>query len=402
MTVSISRPARPLAVLLAVALATAAAGCGRAKSDDAGAPAATPKVGVKGNADAAADLGFPTFATKNTTRLAGSDPVADAAAAAQIVFPSTIASAKPQAVTLVSVSDWRTALAASAFNADPLNAPVLFTRGNAIPAATAKALNALQPTGSQAAGGAQAIRVGTLAKPGALRTTDIKGTDPIVLAGRIDGFLAAAQGKASSDVILVTADDPAFASPAAALAATNGDPILFTHKDVVPPATIAALKTHTKPKIYVLGPSGVISPKVTKQLKGLGKIVRLGGQDPVSNAVEFAIFADGDFGWGATTPGHGLVMMPRAADPATAAAIAPLSASGTYGPLLLLTSPFRLGATLSGYLKDLQPGYLQSAARGFYNHAWLVGDTKTVAPALQAQIDGLLETQAIKTKPTAK
>ena len=35
------------------------------------------------------DLGFPTFATKNTTRVAGADPTADAAAIALAVYPST-------------------------------------------------------------------------------------------------------------------------------------------------------------------------------------------------------------------------------------------------------------------------------------------------------------------------
>lgn len=390
MTVSHLRPARPLAILLAVALATTAAGCGRAKSDDGGP--VRPKVGVKGDADAAADLGFPTLATKNTTRVGGADPVANAAAVSRIVYPGGVPSSRPSAVTLVDAGDWRTALAASVLNAAPLNAPTLFTKGRTLPGATSKALAALQPSGSKAAGGAQVIRVGTLAKPALLRTKDIIGKDPIALARSIDAFATAARGRPSARVILVTADDPAFAAPAAAWSATSGDPILFTHKDNVPADTIKAIKAHKKPKIYVLGPSNVISPKVTKQLKGLGKITRLGGQDPVTNAIEFAAFADGDFGWGAASPGHGLVMIPRGADPATAAAVAPLSASGTYGPSLLISSPLRLDAALGGYLKDIQPAFQLNAARGYYNHAWLIGDTEAVTPALQSEIDGSLET----------
>jgi hypothetical protein len=401
MTVPSISPARPLAVLLAVALATAAAGCGRAKiGDEQGKKG--PALGVKGDApDAATDLGFPDFATKNTTRLAGSDPVADAAAVARIVYPGGIPASRPAAVALVDAGDWHAALLASVMNAAPLKAPMLFTRGTSIPAATTKALELLRPAGSQPAGGAQVIRVGTLAKPGALRTTDIRvkaKNDPFALARSVDAFVSAARGKPSKRVLLVTADDPAFAAPAAAWAATSGDPILFTHKDVAPPDTIAAIKAHGKPTVFVLGPSTVISPKVTRQLRGLGKYHRVGGPDPVSNAIGFAVYSDGDFGWGATTPGHGLVLIPRGADPATAAAVAPLSASGTYGPALLLPSPFKLDTVLGGYLKDIQPGFDQTAARGFYNHAWLVGDAEAISPTLQSEIDASLESLPIADK----
>ena len=53
------------------------------------------------------DLGFPAFATKNTTRVAGPDPISDAAAVALAVFPSTGGVAGPSAVTLVDVGDWQ-------------------------------------------------------------------------------------------------------------------------------------------------------------------------------------------------------------------------------------------------------------------------------------------------------
>ncbi|MCW3015317.1 MAG: hypothetical protein JWO02_2409, partial [Solirubrobacterales bacterium] len=271
MTAHTWSPARPLAVLITVAVAMAAGGCGRAQFTNDRSSQDRPRIGVKGTADnAAAELGFPAFATKNTTRVAGADAVADAAAVAQAVFPSGSVTTHPDAVTLVDVSDWRAALAASVMNASPLDAPSLFSRGATLPAATSKALASLAPRGSKAAGGAQVIRVGTTAAPGTLKTTDVRGANTFALARSIDAFVTAAKGQASDRVLLVTADDPAFAAPAAAWAATSGDPILFTHKDVVPPDTIAAIKAHAKPKIYVLGPSSVISPKVTRQLKGLG------------------------------------------------------------------------------------------------------------------------------------
>ena len=57
------------------------------------------------------------------------------------------------------------------------------------------------------------------------------------------------------------------------------------------------------------------------------------GADPVANAIAFARFSDGSFGWNVVDPGHGLVFA-TTQRPLDAAAAAPLSASGTYGPLL--------------------------------------------------------------------
>src|SRR4051794_23229432 len=89
---------------LLVVVAATAAGCG-------GKAATTPdkpKLGAKGtDTQAAQGLGFPAIATKNTTRVGGADPVADAAGVAQAVFPGTDNASRPQAVTLVDSSDWR-------------------------------------------------------------------------------------------------------------------------------------------------------------------------------------------------------------------------------------------------------------------------------------------------------
>jgi hypothetical protein len=398
MTACIRIPARPLAVVATIAVAMAAGGCGRAKSDDPSS-SSRPSIGGKGTAaDAAADLGFPAFATKNTTRVAGADAIADAAAVTRAVYPGGSPLSLPEAVTLVDVGDWRTALVAASLNHAPVNAPTLFTRGNSVPAATSEALTALAPRGSKAAGGAQVIRVGTTARPGVLKTTDIRGTNPFALARSVDAFVSAARGGAGGRVLLVSADNPAFAAPAAAYAAKSGDPILFTNKDVVPPDTIAAIKAHDKPTIYVLGPSSVITPKATKQLKGLGKILRMGGQDPVANSIEFARFSDGGFGWGIVDPGHGMVFLPQAADPAVAAAAAPLSASGAYGPALLLSSATVLDKPMTAFLLDIQPGYTKDPVRGVYNRGWLVGDTTAITPSLQAAIDRKLEITPIASK----
>src|SRR5215211_6654335 len=144
---------------LVISLCLAIAGCGgkSAESTD------QPRLGAKGtDTEAAQGLGFPAIATKNTTRVGGADPVANAAAVAQAVFPGT----HPKAVTLVDSGDWRAGIAASALFAAPVSAPILLSDGTSMPAASSSALKALAPTGSKPAGGAQIIRVGDVAQAG--------------------------------------------------------------------------------------------------------------------------------------------------------------------------------------------------------------------------------------------
>ena len=74
-----------------------------------------------------------------------------------------------------------------------------------------------------------------------------------------------------------------------------------------------------------------------------------------------------------------------------AAAVSPLSAAGTYGPLLLLDGPGRLGEPVREYLLDIQPGYQEDPVRGVYNHGWIAGDDAAISLAAQGEIDSLLE-----------
>jgi hypothetical protein len=392
------RPA-PLAALtvVVVAYAMTAAGCGRRDGASASTPTGAP-VAVGGDAAGAAeDLGFPLLATKNTVRVAGTDATADAAGVARAVFPAS----RPGAVALAPAGDWRAALVASVFMSAPLRAPLLLGARDDLPPATRTALTTLRPRGSSNAGGAQVLRVGAVSRPSGFRLADVQGRDPFALARAVDATQATARGGTSDRVLVVSADDPAYAMPAAAWAAKSGDPILFTRRDALPADTRAALSAHAQPRIYVLGPPAVVSAGVVTALRSLGTVTRVAGPDPVSNAIAFARFTDGRFGWGVVDPGHGLVLARASADPAVAGAVAPLSASGTYGPLLLLGSGARLDDALGRYLLDIQPGYTSDPTRGVYNRAWVVGDAKTVTPALQAQIDRLLEIVPVSANPKA-
>ena len=366
---------------------------------------ATVTVGIPASVPGAVKkLGFPAIATKNTTRVPGADPVADAAAVALAVYPSVGAGTHPGAVTLAPTGDWQGAIASSVLMAPPVRAPILLSGAGSMPAATAEALSELAPTGAGAVGGAQVITIGDATTPSGLKTAAIKGRDPYTIAAQIDRFVAAATGKASSDVVIASALSPAYAMPAAGWAAESGDPVLFVGSSV-PAATRQALLAHQHPHIYVLGPSNVISDAVVHQLSKYGTVKRVGADDPAANSVAFAEYRDpacvygqpcahvpGSFGWAIRSPGHGYVLL-NAKRPLDAAAAAPLSGTGDYGPQLLVDNATTLPhSVLNFFLDYATPGFTQEGpTAAVYNHGWMIGDETAISVPVQAEVDHLLQ-----------
>ena len=118
-TLSLSWPAVPRRTLLLVAVAALAlSGCSLKTSNSGGSSQVGS--GVKSDSrQASAQLGFPTVATRDTTRVSGSDGVADAAGVASALFPSTTPLTRPGAVALVDKSAWQAGIAAAVLSGSP-------------------------------------------------------------------------------------------------------------------------------------------------------------------------------------------------------------------------------------------------------------------------------------------
>ncbi|MGE0066737.1 MAG: cell wall-binding repeat-containing protein [Solirubrobacterales bacterium] len=364
-------------VLVAIAFIVAAVvgGTGGGKDGESGGSPAAAPVGAadagEGSSDAdtaAAELGFPLFATGNTTRVGGAEPAANAAAVALAVFPSTSAAQRPDSVTLVDEGNWAGAIAAAVLMAPPVRAPVLYVDEGSLPEPTDEALAALQPgqTIRLRAGGAEAA-----AEVAALRDRLIP--------------------KPPEHILIAPENDPELAAPAAAWAARSGDPVLFAGGDDLPRPTVEYLEKHTKAPIYMLGPTSAISSELVREAEKVGgPVKRVAGEDPVANAIALARYSDGTFDWDINDPGHGFVLA-RADAPLDAAAAAPLSASGTWGPLLLTDSADTLPAELRDYFLDVKPGYTDNPTRAFYNHVWVIGDQEAIDLNQQAEVNELAE-----------
>src|ERR1044072_8207803 len=122
------------------------AGAGGGDTPQAPGPLTEPPASVEEPAaQTPEELGYPAFATANTTRVGGPDPASNAAAVALAAYPS--GEQRPQAVTLVDGNDWRSAVSAAVLMAPPLGAPLLVSTAAGPPEPTEGALEALDPEG---------------------------------------------------------------------------------------------------------------------------------------------------------------------------------------------------------------------------------------------------------------
>lgn len=347
-------------------------------------------------------LAFPAFATNNTTRIGGPDPVANAAGVALAVFPSTSEAQQPAAVAVVDISEPAEAIAAAVLMAPPIRAPLLFSQEEALPTVSAEALAALNPQGGKRTGGTSVFAIGKAYSaeiPVDGTVEKVIGARP-TLFGRVAAIADLREKLAGPPKHIVIApsspDDLGFAAPAAAWAARSGDPVLFTEQRLLPPETARVLRRHPKAPVYVLGPESAVSKNVLKQIGKVSKQVkRVAGKDPVANAIALARYRDGSFGWNVNDPGHGFVLA-SSDDPASAPAAAALSASGTWGPLLLTDDPGRLPAAVRDYFLDVKPGYTTDPTRAFYNHVWVVGDQDAIDVFQQGEVNELAELAKIE------
>jgi hypothetical protein len=358
---------------------------------EVGGERTTAEGGAPASGQSTAELGYPAFATKNTTRVGGAGPAANAAGVALAVFPSADPAERPAAVTLVDEESPLSAIAAAVLMAAPVRAPILVSSAGGVPPVSSEALGALDPGGSAATHGKALFTIGAVAAPAGYDAARVEGRGPAALAARIEALRDRLFGFPPRHVVVAPSSDPAFAMPAAAWAARSGDPVLFAGRKRLPRATAAALRRHPKAPTYVLGPSSAISSDVLRKVAAIApRVKRVSGEDPVANSIALARYHDDDFGWNVNDPGHGFLVT-RSDEPLDAAAAAPLSASGTWGPLLLTDDAGTLPAALRGYLLDVKPGYTNDPTRAFYNHVWVIGDQEAIEVGQQAEIDGLAE-----------
>lgn len=196
-------------------------------------------------------------------RLAGADRYATAAAISGAYFNPGVGVAY-----VATGSNFPDALAGGAAAARQ-GGPVLLSRRDAIPSATAAELARLRPTRIVVLGGSSVLSDGLLA---ALRAyspdvSRIAGADRYATAAAISAAGFAADGPAS--VYLATGSNFPDGLAAAPVAGRNNAPLLLTAPGYLPAVTAAELRRLNPSQVIVLGSSGAVSDAVLAQIRAL-------------------------------------------------------------------------------------------------------------------------------------
>ena len=150
------------------------------------------------------DLGFPAFATKNTTRVAGLDPVADAAGVALAVVPLDRGRRGPRRRQpgrgrRLGLGDRRGQPRGAARS----RAPILLTGTDDIPDFTAQALSALAPAGSARPTASRSSRSARRPPRRTSRRDASPASTPAEIAAAIDRLRQRLTGDQPQHIVLV-------------------------------------------------------------------------------------------------------------------------------------------------------------------------------------------------------
>ena len=175
--------------------------------------------------------------------------------------------------------------------------------------------------------------------------------------------------------------------PAAAWAARSGDPVLFTGRNQVPQATLAALRRHA-------GRDGLRARARVRDLDRARRAGRAGrrracsGSAPAArsqNALVFARYSDGSLRLEHQRPRPRAGARQRRPAPRRRGRGFARVAAASGGRCCSPTTADALPPELRSFLLDIKPGYEADPTRAVYNHIWLMGDATAIGGEVQAR-----------------
>ncbi|TMK38773.1 MAG: cell wall-binding repeat-containing protein [Actinobacteria bacterium] len=346
----LARGLSPWALIIAVVSMAATAGCGSRSH----APA-LPKAPAAGIGEAG----------RNVIRIGGLSSADIAAAAALTAYPP--GRKTPNGWLFVRSDRWQEALLAAQFAAAPVSAAILALNRAFVPAATEDLVSRLRTRNLPRSRGLGAVVLGDVSRDvfgflqqHGVQAAQLQAATASSLAAKLVPFRGGFAGAYSSEVVIVSSEDPAYALPAAAWSAYSGDTLAYVGRDLVPAATRALLLQRHKlrletPTIYVAGPKQIVSNAALGELGRYGRVVRIAGSTPIANAIAFARYRDPQtgFGWG-LRQGPSNISLVNAHDWGDALGALTLAGSGPEAPLLLTSQADALPAELVRYLQSLR------------------------------------------------
>src|SRR3954451_10193537 len=251
----------------------------------------------------------PTYGTKTTQRIFGSNPFEEAVSVTQHIWPSVLPENakgendndpdRPWALTLLTPDDPLTAITATPLIHFPDDAPVLYVTKNGIPTVTLNEIKRLGDTGISRYNNVDAFLVGAAANPAVkkqlsslgLKYTSVTAPNVAALANTVDKLYGsiqnpdtgvpgmgggATEGGGSGNVMIGSTSAYKYILPATHWVAHMASGLLWVGQNSVPAATIDALKRRgSTANIYLWGGPQQISANVADQLSRYGRVVRI-------------------------------------------------------------------------------------------------------------------------------
>src|SRR4051794_36143987 len=251
----------------------------------------------------------PTYGTKTTQRIFGSNPFEEAVSVTQHIWPSVLPENakgendndpdRPWALTLITADDPLVAITSTPLLHFPDDAPVLYVTKNGIPKVTMNEIKRLGDTGISRYHNVDAFLVGAAANPAVKKQlkaagliyTSITAPNTPALANTVDKGYGSIENpdtgvpnmdNGAENVMVGSMQSYKYLLPATHWVAHMASGLQWVNKDSVPAATIDALKRRGgQARIYLFGGPQQISAKVADQLSKYGKVMRITNDDIV-------------------------------------------------------------------------------------------------------------------------
>jgi MFS family permease len=205
-------------------------------------------------------------------------------------------------------------------------------------------------------------------------------------------------------IVIVSANEPAYALPAAYTAAYFGAPVVPVEEGSIPPDLQDMIENGgenagNEKLILVAAPERLLSDSSLEKLEAYGEVNRVADENIYKHALLWARSRWGNFGWGMDETHHFDAyynfVLANPETPEFAAAGIPMAYQGNYGPLLY-TGDEDLNDHVDQYFWRLSPDFFDFPSDGPFMNVRVVGDPESVSYNAQARADLGLEMRSFK------
>lgn len=200
-------------------------------------------------------------------------------------------------------------------------------------------------------------------------------------------------------IVVVSAEEPAYALPAAYTAAYFKAPVVSVENGSIPQNLQDLLENREEKVIFVAAPDRLLSDEFLEEMEAFGEVNRVADDNIYRHSLLWARSRWGNFGWGMDENFHFDAyynfVLANPQTPEFAAAGLPMAYQGNYGPLLY-TEKEDLNDYVDQYLWRLSPDYFEFPSDGPFMNARVVGSPDSVSYNAQARADLALEVREFK------